>query len=98
MRAGRCQASLCGAVKKVIESYSLLALKPEQASSSNPTPLNGNNMDEALRVKLDEARARLNSQQDGINASRKHDDPAMREWREENNVQQMQNGLSSGTR
>ena len=37
-------------------------------------------MDEALRVRLDEARARLNSQQDGINASRKHDDPAMREW------------------
>ena len=37
-------------------------------------------MDEALRVKLDEARARLNSQQAGINANRKHDDPAMREW------------------
>jgi len=37
-------------------------------------------MDEALKAKLDEARARLNSQQAGINANRKHDDPAMREW------------------
>ena len=37
-------------------------------------------MDEALKTKLDEARNRLNSQQAGINANRKHDDPAMREW------------------
>jgi len=37
-------------------------------------------MDDALRAKLDEARARLNSQQAGINANRKHDDQAMREW------------------
>lgn len=37
-------------------------------------------MDEALRVKLDEARQRLNSQQAVINANRKHDDRAMREW------------------
>ena len=37
-------------------------------------------MDEALKAKLDEARERMNSQQAGINASRKHDDPAMREW------------------
>jgi hypothetical protein len=37
-------------------------------------------MDEALRAKLDEARERMNSQQDGINANRKHDDVAMREW------------------
>jgi hypothetical protein len=37
-------------------------------------------MDEALKAKLDEARQRMNSQQAGINASRKHDDPAMREW------------------
>ena len=27
-----------------------------------------------------EARERMNSQQAGINANRKHDDPAMREW------------------
>jgi hypothetical protein len=37
-------------------------------------------MDEALKAKLDEARERMNRQQAGINASRKHDDPAMREW------------------
>jgi hypothetical protein len=37
-------------------------------------------MDEALKAKLDEARKRMNSQQAGINANRKHDDPAMREW------------------
>src|ERR1700757_597487 len=37
-------------------------------------------MDEALKAKLDEARERMNSQQAGINANRKHDDPAMREW------------------
>jgi hypothetical protein len=36
-------------------------------------------MDEALRAKLYEARERINTQQAGINASRKHDDPAMRE-------------------
>ncbi len=37
-------------------------------------------MDEALKAKLDEARERMNSQQAGINANRKHDDPAMRQW------------------
>jgi len=37
-------------------------------------------MDHALSAKLDEARARLNSQQAGINANPKHDDQAMREW------------------
>jgi hypothetical protein len=37
-------------------------------------------MDEALKAKLDEARERMNSQQDGINANRKHADVAMREW------------------
>src|SRR5579864_9693899 len=37
-------------------------------------------MDAALKAKLDEARNRMNSQQAGINADRKHDDPAMREW------------------
>jgi hypothetical protein len=37
-------------------------------------------MDKALKAKLDEARERMNSQQAGINANRKHDDPAMREW------------------
>jgi hypothetical protein len=37
-------------------------------------------MDEALKAKLDEARERMNSQQAGINANRKHDDPTMREW------------------
>jgi hypothetical protein len=37
-------------------------------------------MDETLRAKLDEARERMNGQQAGINANRKHDDPAMREW------------------
>jgi hypothetical protein len=37
-------------------------------------------MDEALKAKLAEARNRMNSQQAGINANRKHDDPAMREW------------------
>jgi len=37
-------------------------------------------MDHALKAKLDEARARMSSQQAGINDNRKHDDPAMREW------------------
>ena len=37
-------------------------------------------MDDALKAKLDEARKRMNCQQAGINANRKHDDPAMREW------------------
>ena len=37
-------------------------------------------MDEALRAKLDEARARLNSRQAGINADRKDEDRAIREW------------------
>jgi hypothetical protein len=37
-------------------------------------------MDEALRAKLDEARKRMSGQQAGINANRKHDNPAIREW------------------
>ncbi len=37
-------------------------------------------MDEALKAKLDQARKGMNSQQAGINANRKDDDPAMREW------------------
>ena len=37
-------------------------------------------MDEALRAKLDDARARLNSRQAGINADRKDEDRATREW------------------
>jgi hypothetical protein len=37
-------------------------------------------MDATLKAKLDEARQRMNSQQAGINANRKHDDVAMREW------------------
>src|ERR1700756_2398181 len=37
-------------------------------------------MDEALKAKRDEARERLNSQQAGINADRKNDDQATREW------------------
>lgn len=37
-------------------------------------------MDEALKAKLDSARERMNSQQAGINANRKHDDLAVREW------------------
>ena len=43
-------------------------------------PRKDTNMDKALKAKLDEARERMNSQQAGINANRKHDDPAMREW------------------
>ena len=37
-------------------------------------------MDDHLRAKLDQARERMNSEQAGINASRKHDDPAIRQW------------------
>ena len=37
-------------------------------------------MDTTLKVKLDEARKRLASTQDRINANRRHDDHAMREW------------------
>src|SRR5579864_2365880 len=42
--------------------------------------LGGHQMDETLRAKLDEARARLNSGQAGINADRKDEDRATREW------------------
>jgi hypothetical protein len=37
-------------------------------------------MDEALKARLDEARERMNRAQAGINADRKHDDRATREW------------------
>ena len=37
-------------------------------------------MDDALKPKLYEARARMSTQQAGINTNRVHDDPAMREW------------------
>jgi hypothetical protein len=37
-------------------------------------------MDATLKAKLDEARKRMNTQQAGINANRKHDDPAIRQW------------------
>src|SRR5512133_1114041 len=37
-------------------------------------------MDATLKAKLDEARERMSSQQAGINANRKDDDPAIREW------------------
>jgi hypothetical protein len=37
-------------------------------------------MNEVLRAKLDEARERMNRQQAGINADRKNDDRATREW------------------
>jgi hypothetical protein len=37
-------------------------------------------MDEALKAKIEEARKRMNSNQAGINADRKHEDPVMREW------------------
>ena len=37
-------------------------------------------MDENLKARLDEARKRMNSEQAGINANRKNDDPAMRQW------------------
>jgi hypothetical protein len=37
-------------------------------------------MDEALKAKLDEARERMNSQQAGINADRRREARATREW------------------
>ena len=37
-------------------------------------------MDAILKAKLDEARQRMNSNQTDINANRKHDDAAMRQW------------------
>src|SRR5579864_886247 len=40
----------------------------------------GNNMDDALKAKLDKARQWMSSQQAGINADPKHDDRATREW------------------
>jgi len=46
----------------------------------SPTVARHDDMDDALKAKLNEARQRMNSQQAGINANRKHDDPAMREW------------------
>jgi hypothetical protein len=37
-------------------------------------------MDEALKAKLDKARERMNREQAAINADRKHDERATREW------------------
>jgi len=37
-------------------------------------------MNDRLRAKLDEARERMKGHQEGINANRKHDDPAIRLW------------------
>jgi hypothetical protein len=37
-------------------------------------------MDEGLKAKLDEARQQMNTQQAGINATRAHEDVAIREW------------------
>lgn len=37
-------------------------------------------MNDHLRAKLDKARERMNTQQAGINANRKDDDPAIRQW------------------
>ena len=37
-------------------------------------------MDDLLRAKLDEARKRMNDHQAGINANRKDDDLAIRQW------------------
>lgn len=37
-------------------------------------------MDDHLRAKLDQARGRMADQQAEINANRKHDDPAIRQW------------------
>ena len=37
-------------------------------------------MDDHLRAKLDEAREQMKRRQAGINANRKHDDPAIRQW------------------
>jgi hypothetical protein len=37
-------------------------------------------MDDALKAKIEETRKRMNSNQAGINANRKHEDPVMREW------------------
>jgi hypothetical protein len=46
----------------------------------SPTVTRDDDMDDALKAKLNEARQRMNRQQAGIDANRKHDDPAMREW------------------
>jgi len=54
-------------------------------------------MDEALKVKLDEARE-WNSQQAGINADRKREDRATRSGPEENSGQRMRTGLCLETR
>ena len=40
----------------------------------------GLKMNDHLRAKLDKARERMNSQQAGINANRKHDDSVIRQW------------------
>ena len=37
-------------------------------------------MDEALKARIEEARKRMNRNQAGINANRKHEDPVIREW------------------
>jgi hypothetical protein len=55
-------------------------------------------MDEALRAKLDEARARLNSRQAGIDEVAKTRIAQHGSGREENSDQQMQNARSLGTR
>jgi YesN/AraC family two-component response regulator len=64
---------LIPALRKLHSQYAAKAMH-------DPTILEGRQMDKALRAKLDEARARLNSQQAGINADRRDEDRATREW------------------
>lgn len=49
-------------------------------SSSILKVVRSQNMDEALKTKIEEARKRMNINQAGINANRKHEDQVMREW------------------
>jgi hypothetical protein len=66
-----CPAAACLIIGSVID---------HEQVPQDPDGQKANDMDATLKAKLDEARNRLNSQQAGINANRKHDDASLREW------------------
>lgn len=56
-----------------------MGASPEINAGETPKPKR-HAMDERLRARLDEARKRMNDHQAGINANRKDDDLAIRQW------------------
>jgi hypothetical protein len=67
--------------RKFVESqFKLRSCQIPRASREYSTIVRQSQSLVSLAAKLDGARERINGQQAGINANRKHDDPAIREW------------------